>query len=167
MIRSVLLIAALGVAVPQAAGASGSGPAPRSAPAPEPTATDIYNEGVPLMRAKKFKRAQRKFEAALREDEQLAEAHNNLAYCLRKQGEKKYAQALEHYNRAIELKKDMPEPYMYRGVLFVQMGQRDAAEKDLERLVALDSDLADELRWVLDNGREKEPEQFFGVSRAL
>ena len=33
-----------------------------------------------------------------------------------------------------------------------------------EKLLAMGSPLADELEYVVANGREKEPEQFFGVS---
>jgi regulator of sirC expression with transglutaminase-like and TPR domain len=69
-----------------------------------------------------------------------------------------------HYNRAIELNPNLPEPYMYRGVLYVQMGNKSLALKDHEKLLAMGSPLADELEYVVANGREKEPEQFFGVS---
>ncbi len=75
-----------------------------------------------------------------------------------------YAEALKHYNRAIELKPRLAEPYMYRGVLHVQMGNQQLALKDHQKLVALGSELAAELEYVITNGREKEPEKFFGVS---
>ena len=54
---------------------------------------------------------------------------------------------------------------MYRGVLYMQMGNKEMALKDHERLVAMGSPLAGELEYVVTNGHEKEPEQFFGVSR--
>ena len=112
----------------------------------------------------KFKKAEKKFRAALDEDADFGEAHNNLAYVLRKQGEEHYGEAMAHYNRAIELLPEAPEPYMYRGVLFVSMGNEEAALKDHERLLELGSEsLAGELEWVITNGAEKEPEQFFGV----
>ena len=62
----------------------------------------VYNQGIELMRAKKF-----------------AEAHNNLGYSLRKQGPQNYSKALEHYNKAIQLKPNLAEAYEYRGVLFL------------------------------------------------
>jgi tetratricopeptide (TPR) repeat protein len=126
-----------------------------------------YNNGVELMLDKKFAKAEKQFRKALERNERLAEAHNNLAYTLRKQGPEHYDEALRHYNRAIELEPGLAEPYMYRGVLYVQMGKKDMALKDHEKLIAMNSGLADELEYVVVNGREKEPERFFGVSKAL
>ena len=126
-----------------------------------------YNSGVALMMAKKFNQAEKQFRKALALNKRFAEAHNNLAYTLRKQGSEHYDEALQHYNRAIDLNPSLDEPYMYRGVLYVQMGNRALALDDHSTLVARNSPLASELRFVVENGREKEPEQFFGVSRRI
>ncbi|MBR9985911.1 MAG: tetratricopeptide repeat protein [Desulfosarcina sp.] len=130
-------------------------------------AAQYYNAGVDLMLAKQFTDAEKQFRKALERNERFAEAHNNLAYTLRKQGPDDYAEALEHYNRAIELKPNMAEPYMYRGVLHIQMGKPFLAQEDHNKLVAMNSPLAAELQYVIENGREKEPEQFFGVTRKM
>jgi Flp pilus assembly protein TadD len=127
----------------------------------------LYNQGVKLMLAKSFAKAEKQFRRSLGINERFAEAHNNLAYTLRKQGEQHYEEALEHYNRAIELNPGLPEPYMYRGVLHVQMGNRDLALRDHKTLLSLKPALAEELENVITEGREKEPEQFFGVSRKI
>lgn len=126
-----------------------------------------YNEGVDLMMASKHARAQVKFEAAIKFDANFAEAHNNLAYVLRKQGEAQYKTALQHYDKAIKLKPQMAEAYMYRGVLFIQMDQAKNAKKDLETLGKLNPKLAQELEYVIINGKEKTPAQFFGVKGKL
>ena len=126
-----------------------------------------YNKGVGLMLDKKFTKAETQFRKALTRKEKFAEAHNNLAYVLRKQGPTHYDEALNHYNRAIELKPNLAEPYMYRGVLYVQMNNKAMAETDYNKLQKMNPDLAGELRYVIDNGREKEPEQFFGVSKKM
>lgn len=126
-----------------------------------------YNAGVQLMMEKQFSRAEDQFRKALARNERFAEAHNNLAYTLRKQGPDHYDEALRHYNRAIELNPDLAEPYMYRGVLHTQMGNRKLALDDHDKLAAMNSPLAAELQYVVDNGREREPEQFFGVSREI
>jgi tetratricopeptide (TPR) repeat protein len=123
-----------------------------------------YNEGVTLMMDKKFTNAEKQFRKSIALNERFAEAHNNLAYTLRKQGPEHYDEALKHYNRAIALKPGLDEPYMYRGVLYVQMGKKPLALKDHSTLAARNSPLAEELQFVIENGREKEPEQFFGVS---
>ena len=126
-----------------------------------------YNKGVNLMYDKEFSSAETQFRKALAKREGFAEAHNNLAYVLRKQGPEHFEEALTHYNRAIALKPGLAQPYMYRGVLMVQMGRIDEARKDYDQLVTLDTGLADELKFVIENGREKEPEKFFGVSGAV
>ena len=123
-----------------------------------------YNKGVDLMRAKEFESAEKQFRKALAMKERFAQAHNNLAYTLRKQGRGHFSEALIHYNRAIELNPDLPEPYMYRGVLYVQMNNKTLALKDHQMLLDMGSPLAAELEYVVVNGKEKEPEQFFGVS---
>jgi hypothetical protein len=56
---------------------------------------------------------------------------------------------------------------MYRGVLYMQMGDITLALADHQTLVDRNSPLASELQFVVDNGREKEPEAFFGVSRRI
>ncbi len=61
----------------------------------------------------------------------------------------------------------LAEPYIYRGVLHTQMGNRSLALDDHSSLVGMNSPLAAELQYVVENGREKEPEQFFGVSRKM
>jgi len=127
----------------------------------------LYNEGVKLMLAKKFAKAEKQFRRSLNINDRFAEAHNNLAYTLRKQGARHYEEALEHYNIAIELNPALPEPYMYRGVLYIQMGNRDLALKDHKTLLSLNPALAEELEYVITEGREKEPEQFFGVSSKI
>jgi tetratricopeptide (TPR) repeat protein len=127
----------------------------------------LYNKGVTLMLEKKFAKAEKQFRKSLRVNDQFAEAHNNLAYTLRKQGAQYYEEALAHYNKAIELGPDLPEPYMYRGVLHVQMGNQDLALRDHKTLLAMQSTLAVELEYIITEGREKEPEQFFGVSRKI
>lgn len=124
----------------------------------------IYNAGVALMMDKQFKKAEKQFRKSIALNERFAEAHNNLAYTLRKQGPENYDEALKHYNRAIALKPGLDEPYMYRGVLYVQMGNKSLALRDHSTLAARNSRLAEELQFVVENGREKEPEQFFGVS---
>lgn len=76
----------------------------------------LYNEGVKLMLAKKFAQAETQFRRSLNINDRFTEAHNNLAYTLRKQGARHYEEALEHYNRAIELNPGLPEPYSVKNL---------------------------------------------------
>lgn len=120
------------------------------------SAFKVYNQGVDLMRARKFAAAQVKFEQALRLNPNFAEAHNNLGFTLREQGSENYAKSLQHYNQAIKLKPGMAETYEYRGVLFAKMGRRADAENDLATLKKLNPKLAGELEEFLKTGREEE-----------
>jgi tetratricopeptide (TPR) repeat protein len=115
----------------------------------------VYNQGVRLMHANNFAEAQVKFQQALSENPNFAEAHNNLGYSLRKQGPQNYSKALEHYNKAIQLKPNLAEAYEYRGVLFVKMGRKADAEKDLATLKTLDPQLATELEHAIRTGNEE------------
>jgi tetratricopeptide (TPR) repeat protein len=115
-------------------------------------AVTAYNDGVRLMLAKQYPAAQQKFEEALRQDNALAEAHNNLAFSLRVQGARNFDRALQHYNRALELKPGLAQAYMYRGVLFTQMGNLDRARADHAQLLVLDKGLAAKLEKIIDNG---------------
>jgi tetratricopeptide (TPR) repeat protein len=120
------------------------------------SAFEVYNQGVDLMHAKKFAEAQMKFEQAIRDNPNFAEAHNNLGFALRQQGPQNYSKALEHYSKAIQLKPSMAETYEYRGVLFAKMGRKSEAEKDLATLKKLNTKLADELEEFLKTGKEED-----------
>jgi tetratricopeptide (TPR) repeat protein len=137
-------------------------PAVESDPLPAPKGTQreqairLYNEGVALLREKHYAAAQEKFEQALEIDETLAEAHNNLAFVLRQQGTSNFARSLQHYNRALELKPDLAQAYMYRGALFTQMGDMTRAHADYAQLLRLDPELAVKLERIITgaNGRD-------------
>jgi tetratricopeptide (TPR) repeat protein len=122
-----------------------------------------YNSGVKMMKKGKYADAQKQFEAALAENEGFAEAHNNLAFSLRKQGVGNYDEALEHYNRAIELNPELAEAYMYRGVLHSLMGDEAKALADHAKLVELNRKLADALQAAIASGEE--PEGLEGLAK--
>jgi tetratricopeptide (TPR) repeat protein len=146
--------------------ASGSGSAGSSGQPvvkAESQAVGVYNEGVALMKAKQFARAQAKFEQAVKQNPGFAEAHNNLAFCLRKQGN--FQKSLEHYNRAIALNPKLAAAYEYRGVLYTQMGRKADAEKDLATLKKLDLHLAGDLEEYIKTG--KEDDDLYGASKEL
>ena len=148
-----------------AAYASESKPRPvEPPPAPPRPGVEAYNEGVRLMRKEKFAEAQAKFEAALAEDEKMADAHNNLGYSLRKQGPEHYAEALAHYDRAIALDKKLAQAYMYRGVLHMLMGHEDLALADHKSLTGLNRKLADELEKAIAS--KEEPTGLGGLAKA-
>ena len=122
----------------------------------EKPAVAVYNQGVELMQEKKFAQAQKKFEQAVKLDPSFAEACNNLAFTLRKQGAGNYQKSLTLYNKAIELKPKLAEAYMYRGVLYTQMDRKADAQADLATLKKLNSHLAKELEEFFKTGKEED-----------
>jgi len=62
--------------------------------------------------------------------------------------------ALEHYNRAIQLKTNLAEAYGYRGVLLVKMDRRRVAKRDFATLKTLNPELAVELERAMKRGKE-------------
>lgn len=151
MTRTRALLPALLLALAAAVAHSAeSDPLPIPPSGARAQAVALYNDGVALLVDRDFTRAQHKFEAALALDDRLAEAHNNLAYALRMQGRQHFALSLAHYNRAVELNPQLAQAFMYRGVLFAQQGDRVRARQDLERLRALDANLAAELERIVE-----------------
>jgi tetratricopeptide (TPR) repeat protein len=132
---------------------------------PDPPELSFYNEGTTLLFKKQWAAARQQLEAAIAINSKMAEAHNNLAYVLRKQGEANYARSLLHYNRAIELRPKLAEAYMYRGALYALTGQTALAQADYDTLVKMKSKLAPHLKKIMDTGLEEEPEQFYGVTK--
>lgn len=130
----------------------------------EPPGVKAYNKGTELLFEEEFEQAEPLLRKAIKQDPDFAEAYNNLAYALRKQGEDHFKESLAFYTKAIELDPKLSEAYMYRGVLYVQMGEPGKALGDQATLERLKPSLAEELQFVIENGKEKEPAQFFGVT---
>ncbi len=140
---ATLLIMLVGLSAPLIAADSDPKPVPKGGARAE--AIKAYNDGVKLMLDKKWAEAQARFETALSHDAAIAEVHNNLAFSLRAQGPQNFARALQHYDKALELKPGYPRALMYRGVLFVQMGDLDKARAALTELKPRDAKLAEKL----------------------
>ena len=167
LIRFIAVSLALQLGASLFAGGSPSVKPKPSAAEREREAIALYNKGTELLFAGDYLAAEKQLKQALRKKKDLAEAHNNLAFALRKQGPREFKSALKHYNEAVEIDSEIAEARMYRGVLYVAMGEAELAQNDLNWLQSKAPALATELKWVIENGREKEPAQFFGVTEAL
>ena len=138
-----------------AATAFGAGSKPKKEKEKTPVAA-AFEMGAEQMKSGDFEAAVASFKKAVALDEGYAEAHNNLAYSLRKAGEAHHDDALKHYNKAIELKPELAQAYHYRGILHVLAGDEAAAKADHDSLLKLDRELADELMKVIASGEEPE-----------
>ena len=159
---TLVLASSSAPATPPPAGGTAGSNRPGPSEAPE---LSFYNDGTLMLFQKQWAAAEKQLTAAVAINPKMAEAHNNLAYVLRKQGEANYAKSLEHYTTAIELKPKLAEAYMYRGALYTLMGKSDLAQTDYATLVKLKSKLAPALQKVIATGKEEEPEQFYGVTK--
>jgi len=160
--RYIGVVAVMTLAALPAIGAGSAKQAVRKDSDPSIT---VYNRGVELMLAKRFPEAEAKFEQAVKENPRFAEAHNNLGYTLRKQGAAHFQKSLEHYNTAIELKPKLAEAYMYRGVLYTEMGRKSDAQADLATLQKMNPELAKDLAEVMKTGKEED--QLYGLSTKI
>src|SRR6516165_2883509 len=160
---AICVVAGLTASSCFASGSGGGGSSGQPVVKTESPALTAYNEGVRLMKAKEFVRAQADFEQAVKLDPSFAEAHNNLAFCLRKQGSQNFQTSLEHYNKALALKPRLAQAYEYRGVLYMEMGRKADAEKDLATLKKLNAGLAGELEAYIKTG--KEGDDLYGASK--
>ena len=129
-----------------------------------PSAKDLFAKGVAAMDADDLDNARTYFEDVLEQEPDVAEAHNNLGYCLRKLDESLWNEALAHYDRALELDPKLAQAYHYRGVLPALAGREAAAKADHAALVELDATLADRLMEVIATGAE--PTGDDGLTRA-
>ena len=111
---------------------------------------------TPSPQAKQFAKAQAKFGEAVKLNPGFAEAHNNLAFTLRKGGSQNYKLSMEHYDKAIQLKPKLAEAYMYRGVLYAIMGRKAEAQADLVVLQKLNPHYAKELEDFIKTGKEND-----------
>ena len=110
-------------------------PPPEPTPTPEPTAEppDMlfrYTQAVQLLNAAQYEEAISSFDIVLRVLPDLAIAYNyrGVAYY----HEEQYDLALENFDKAIELKKTSPTPFLNRSALHRKLGNTRLAIQDLE-----------------------------------
>ena len=138
---------------PQQASTTGTLMQPKRTTTP-PDAVTPYNEGAALLKAKNYAAAANKFEASLKANPNLPQAHLLAAFCLRQLGPANYTASLQHLNAALKLNPSMGEAYESRGVLYVRMGKKEEAQKDLATLKQLNPKLTPGLETALKTGKD-------------
>jgi tetratricopeptide (TPR) repeat protein len=119
-----------------------------------PDAATPFNEGIALMKFRNYAAAVPRFEAALKADPNLPQAHLLVAYCLRRLGPSHYHASLEHLDAALKLNPKMGEAYESRGVLYVKMGKKEDAEKDLATLKQINPKMTPGLEAAIKTGKD-------------
>jgi len=131
--------------------------APNSSPQQKqkgPDAATPFNEGIGFMKSKNYAAAVPKFEAALKANPNIPQAHLLAAYYLRQLGAANYPASLAHLNAALKLNPNYGEAYESRGVLYVKMGKKEDAQKDLATLKRLNPKLTPGLETALKTGKD-------------
>ena len=106
------------------------------------------------MKVKNYAAAVPKFEAALKATPNVPQAHLLAAYCLRQMGQSSYAASLRHLNAALKLNPKMGEAYESRGVLYVKMGKKEDAQKDLATLKQINPRMTPGLETAIKTGKD-------------
>jgi tetratricopeptide (TPR) repeat protein len=119
-----------------------------------PDAATPFDQGIAFMKVKNYSAAVPKFEAALKANPNLPQAHLLAAFCLRKLGPSDYPASLQHLNAALKLNSKMGEAYESRGVLYVKMGKKDDAQKDLATLKQINPKLTPGLEAAIKTGKD-------------
>lgn len=152
---------------------------------PEQEAVDAYNMGIGLRNkawklekklaastnpkvqaklgnkiSKSYRSAAGSFKRAVRKNPMLHEAHSELGYCLRKQGD--FEAALVAYDRALEIQPNYAEAIEYRAEAYLGLNRLDEVKQAYMTLFKGQSDQAPALleamqRWVAEsdeNGAE-------------
>ena len=125
VLRTSLVFATIFVSLP--AVAAGGGDYSSTASKPE-----AYNEAVALIKAENYLDAISKLKKAEQSAKDDADIQNLLGFSFRKSG--KLDEAATHYDKALNLDPKHKGALEYQGELFLMLGDKAAAEDNLEKL---------------------------------
>ncbi len=120
--------------------------------------THAYLAGNKRFEDGDYEQALREYEAALSQDPEAPHFVRAKARALMQLGRDQ--EALEWFNRALELQPYFAGTYANRGILYDRMGEYTLAIADYERALELDSEIAEGPHWLvrfLRNQPEKPP----------
>ncbi|MFT5098560.1 MAG: tetratricopeptide (TPR) repeat protein [Planctomycetaceae bacterium] len=167
---SLTILLALSAPAYPAGGGSMDGGGTSTPAAPKKTAQELavinYNKGIkyrdkawkyreksagmtdPIQIAKldkkvkiEFRKAAKKFGAAIKKAPKLHEAHSSLGYALRNLSD--YDASLAAYDRALELNPSYTEAIEYRGETYLALGRFEATQEAYIKLMQMDRPKAD------------------------
>jgi len=119
--------------------------------------------------SKSYRSAAGSFERAVRKNPMMHEAHSDLGYCLRKQGD--FEAALTAYDRALEIQPNYAEAIEYRAEAYLGLNRLDEAQQAYMMLFKGQSDQAPALleamqHWVAEHGAQAEEFSAWVAERA-
>ncbi len=110
----------------------------------------LYNDGLEAQKKGDYQRAVKLYEKALKAKPDFADALNNLGYSLRNIAKQYMDEAMQSYNRALQIQKDHEQALEYQGELYVWRGQLLKANENYKQLKRMNSPEAAELKGHLD-----------------
>lgn len=110
----------------------------------------LYNQGVEAQKRGDYQRAVKLYEKALKAKPDFADALNNLGYSLRNIAKQYMDEAMQSYNKALQIERDHQQALEYQGELYVWHGQLVKANENYKQLKRMNSPEAAELKAHLD-----------------
>ena len=110
----------------------------------------FYNQGLKAQKNGDYQRAVKLYEKALKAKPDFADALNNLGYSLRNIAKQYMDEAMQSYNKALQIQKDHQQALEYQGELYVWRGQLLKANENYKQLKRMNSPEAAELKGHLD-----------------
>ena len=158
LLASIGLIASMSF-VPQAFAADSMPAMPAAVSAPDNMAL-----GRAAVKANNWTKAIAEFTSAVKTDANSADAHNMLAYSLRKQAKPNLAKSFEHYGIALKLDPKHKGAHNYIGVAYLQDGKPDMAKPHLAALESICAKQCDEYKDLARAMASYKPDMAFSLS---
>jgi len=115
-----------------------------------PKHVKLYNQGVEAQKKGDYQRAVKLYRKALKAKPDFADALNNMGYSLRNIAKQYMDEAMQSYNKALQIQKDHQQALEYQGELYVWRGQLLKANENYKQLKRMNSPEATELKEHLD-----------------
>ena len=106
----------------------------------------FYNQGVEAQKKGDYQRAIKLYEKALKAKPDFADALNNLGYSLRHIAKQYMDEAMQSYNKALQIQQNHQQALEYQGELYVWRGQLLKANENYKKLKRMNSPEAAELK---------------------
>lgn len=147
--RSIPLAVVVAAVVPLLIGAGTPSKSTRSESA-TPRHVQYYNDGVKAQAQGDYERAVKLYQKALKAEPNFPDALNNLGFSLRSIGKQYMDQAMQAYDKALNLKSNHQQALEYQGELYLWRGDLLKAFGNYQRLDGMGSREAGELKQHID-----------------
>ena len=146
-----------------AGGGNMGGPAPANGSRRGPDLNEVYREGAELLANGDCRKAEKKFRSVLKAVATNPEANLMRGAALQCQG--KHKAATRYFKKAKRYDKSLYSAYRMLGVSYLELGKRDAAQSELDRLTELLEDCGEECPKALSRSHSELKAQLDGTAQ--